>query len=220
MNSLFDILELDARMVGLNPEGGKLPLFKNSVGKVFDINYLSSGEKQLFARGMALRMLNAVNSVILIDEPEISMHPGWQQKIVKVYRQLANNSQIIIATHSPHIVASVSKESVKLLKREKGRIKIVDSKDINGSYGLPVDVVLKELMELKSLRTPDVDAEIKTLWDLLHREQYLTEEFKQQYLKLEKLLGSEDEELLLMRIEIAKLEAQKGKPNVGSGVIS
>ena len=37
------------------------------------------------------------------------------------------------------------------------------------------------------------------------------EEFKERYKKLENLLGSEDEDLLLMRIEIAKLKAKKGK---------
>ena len=31
INSLFDILEMDARMVGLNPEGEKLPIFKKSI---------------------------------------------------------------------------------------------------------------------------------------------------------------------------------------------
>lgn len=204
INSLFDILEMDARMVGLNPEGEKLPIFKNSAGKVFDINQLSSGEKQLFVRAMALRMLGTNNSVILIDEPEISMHPAWQQRIVKVYEKIGNNNQVIIATHSPHVVASVPKESVKLLKRENGQIKVVEYDEINGSYGLPVDIVLKELMELETVRDPIVAKEIRELWDMLHQKQQNTEEFNERYKKLESLLGSEDEDLLLMRIEIAK----------------
>jgi predicted ATP-binding protein involved in virulence len=215
INSLFDILEMDARMVGLNPEGEKLPIFKNSAGKVFDINQLSSGEKQLFVRAMALRMLGANNSVILIDEPEISMHPAWQQRIVKVYEKIGNNNQVIIATHSPHVVASVPKESVKLLKRENGQIKVVEYDEINGSYGLPVDIVLKELMELDTVRDPEVDKEIRELWDMLHRKQHETKAFSERYKKLENLLGSEDEDLLLMRIEIAKLKSGKEKGNAG-----
>lgn len=216
INSLFDILEVDARMVGLNPEGEKLPIFKNSAGKVFNINELSSGEKQLFVRAMALRMLNANNSIILIDEPEISMHPGWQQRIVKVYEKIGNNNQVIIATHSPHVVASVPKESVKLLKRVNGKITVVEYDQINGSYGLPVDIVLKELMELETVRDPEVDKQIRELWDMLHQKQHETKEFNGKYQQLEKLLGSEDEDLLLMRIEIAKLKAEKGKSNAGN----
>jgi predicted ATP-binding protein involved in virulence len=213
INSLFDILEIDARMTGLKPEGEKLPVFKNSAGKEFDINYLSSGEKQLFVRAMALRMLKANNSVILIDEPEISMHPGWQQKIVNVYRKIGRNNQIIFATHSPHVVASVPKESVRLLKREAGRINLVDYRELNGSYGLPVDIVLKELMELKTVRAPEVEKEIRDLWDMLHQGLPDAGEFNRRYQELENLLGGEDEDLLLMRIEIAKLETRKDGKN-------
>jgi ABC-type glutathione transport system ATPase component len=198
-------------MVGLNPEGEKLPIFKNSAGIVFDINHLSSGEKQLFVRAMTLRMLNANNSIILIDEPEISMHPKWQQRIMKVYENIGENNQVIAATHSPHVVASVPKESVKLLKRENGKIKVVEYDEINGSYGLPVDIVLKELMELDTLRDPEVEKEIRALWDMLHQKKHKTDDFNERYQQLEKLLGSEDEELLLMRIEIAKLKSKKGK---------
>jgi len=216
INSLFDILEIDARIVGLNPEGEKLPIFKNSAGVVFDIKNLSSGEKQLFIRTMALRMLNANNSIILIDEPEISMHPKWQQRIVNVYQKIGNNNQVIIATHSPHVVASVPKEGVKLLKRENGRIKVVEYDEINGSYGLPVNIVLQELMELETLRDPEVNNKIRALWDMLHQKQYDTEEFNERYRQLEELLGSEDEDLLLMRIEIAKLKLEKEKGDAGN----
>lgn len=216
INSLFGILDIDAKMVGLNPEGEKLPVFKNSAGKVFDINQLSSGEKQLFVRAMALRMLNANNSIILIDEPEISMHPGWQQRIVGVYEKIGKNNQIIFATHSPHVVASVPKESVKLLKRENGQIKVVGYDEINGSYGLPVDIVLKELMELETVRDPGVYKDIRALWDMLHKNRHDSKEFNDNYRRLEDLLGSEDEDLLLMRIEIAKLNAQKEKTNAGN----
>jgi len=216
INSLFDILEIDAQIIGLNPDGEKLPIFKNSAGSVFDINHLSSGEKQLFVRAMALKMLNANNSVILIDEPEISMHPGWQQRIVNVYEKIGNNNQVIIATHSPFIVGSVPKESVKLLKRVNGQIKVVEYNEISGSYGLPVDIVLRELMDLNTVRAPEVDKEIKSLWDMLYQKQHDTKEFNEKYRQLEQFLGSEDEDLLLMRIEMAKLKAEKGKPNAGN----
>ncbi|MCX6579233.1 MAG: ATP-binding protein [Candidatus Aminicenantes bacterium] len=216
INSLFDILAIDAQIIGLNPDKEKLPKFKNSAGSVFDINHLSSGEKQLFVRAMALKMLNANNSVILIDEPEISMHPGWQQRIVKVYEQIGNNNQVIIATHSPFIVGSVPKESVKLLKRVNGQIKVVEYNEISGSYGLPVDIVLRELMDLDTVRAPEVDKEIKSLWDMLYQKQHDTKEFNEKYRQLEQFLGSEDEDLLLMRIEIAKLKVEKGKPNAGN----
>jgi predicted ATP-binding protein involved in virulence len=117
INSLFKILEIDVQMIGLNPEGEKLPIFRNSTGKVFNINHLSSGEKQLYVRAMALKMLNANNSVVLIDGPGLSMHPLWQQRIINVYEHMGNNNQIIAATQSPHVVSSVNRENVKLLRK-------------------------------------------------------------------------------------------------------
>lgn len=215
INGLFDILDIDVKIVGLSPEGEKLPIFKNSAGSIFNINSLSSGEKQLFIRAMTLRMISANNSIILIDEPEISLHPSWQQKIVKVYQKMGENNQIIFATHSPHVVSSVPKECVKLLKRENGQIKIVDYNDISGSFGLPVDIVLQELMGLKTVRDPEVAAKIKDLWNLLQHHQHETEEFNTRYNALEDLLSSEDEDLLLMRIEIAKQKAQKDRRHAG-----
>ncbi len=58
-----------------------------------------------------------------------------------------------------------------------------------------------------------MDSEIRMLWDLLHQKQHNTEEFNLLYQKLESLPGNEDEDLLLMRIEIAKLKAQEEKGN-------
>ncbi|MCK4762275.1 MAG: AAA family ATPase [Candidatus Aminicenantes bacterium] len=212
INSLFDMLEIDAKLIGLKPEE-KLLIFENSAGKTFDINHLSSGEKQLFVRALALKMLNANNSIILVDEPEISLHPQWQQRIMKVYEKVGKNNQVIAATHSPHIVASVKKESVKLLKRHKGKIEIAGYKDINGSYGLPVDIVLQELMELNTTRDPEVANEIRELWDMIHNGSFREPGFKERYDKVEAFLGSDDEELMLMRVEMAKLKAQRKKVN-------
>jgi len=214
INTLFDILEIDALLIGLEPTG-KLPLFVNSAGNTFDINHLSSGEKQVFVRALALKMVQANNSIILIDEPEISLHPRWQQRIMKVYERIGENNQVIAATHSPHVVSSVRKESVKLLKRRNGRIEVVDYKNIDGSLGLPVDIVLQALMELDSTRDPEVQEDLTSLWDMVHSRSFESDEFKRLYGKLEELLGTEDEDLLLMRIEIAKLKANTEKAHAG-----
>lgn len=60
------------------------------------------------------------NSVILLDEPELSMHPRWQVKILEYYRNLftQNNiqsSQLIIATHSEYVLKSALKDSNNVL---------------------------------------------------------------------------------------------------------
>ncbi len=76
------------------------------------IDDLSSGEKQIVFRGSyVLRDISSIKSeVLLIDEPEISMHPKWQNKILDFYKQLIidetgnQSSQLFVATHSEHII--------------------------------------------------------------------------------------------------------------------
>ena len=66
--------------------------------------YLSSGERQIIY--IFLKVINASksNSLILMDEPEISLHLSWQEILLNHIRDVNNNSQIIIVTHSPAIV--------------------------------------------------------------------------------------------------------------------
>lgn len=112
ISSIFGVLRLNLKLSGISKDAESMPIFVDNSGAEFDINGLSSGEKQLFLRTLAIKMLNPVNSVILIDEPESSLHPKWQQRIVKVFEGIGENNQIIMATHSPHILGSVSKEKI------------------------------------------------------------------------------------------------------------
>jgi predicted ATPase len=66
---------------------------------------LSSGEKQLLIQFLEV-LLHENRSVIFIaDEPELSLHVTWQEKLLKAIRILNKNAQLIVATHSPDIVA-------------------------------------------------------------------------------------------------------------------
>ena len=210
INSIFNLLDMDIEMIGVNKNSDNMPLFKNKFGTEFDINSLSSGEKQLFLRAMTLKMLDINNSVILIDEPEISLHPKWQQNIVKIYEGIGENNQIIIATHSPHIVSSVKSESLKLLVKADNGIEILQGEEINGSYGYPVERVLTELMGLETPRDSEVQNMIKTLQNLVRDNKYETVEFKALYSEVKGLLGSLDEDIILLDMGIVR---RKGETN-------
>ena len=213
INSIFNLLDMDIEMIGVNKNSDNMPLFKNKFGTEFDINSLSSGEKQLFLRAMTLKMLDINNSVILIDEPEISLHPKWQQKIVKVYEGIGENNQIIIATHSPHIVSSVKSESLKLLVKADNGIEILQGEEINGSYGYPVERVLTELMGLETPRDSEVQNMIKTLQNLVRDNKYETVEFKALYSEVKGLLGSLDEDIILLDMGIVRRKEETNAKN-------
>ena len=41
---------------------------------------------------------------LFMDEPEISLHVEWQQRLIELIRQLNHNVQIILTTHSPALI--------------------------------------------------------------------------------------------------------------------
>ncbi len=65
---------------------------------------LSSGEKQMLIILLTALVQNNKPTVMIMDEPELSLHTDWQEKLIDYIRQLNENVQIIIATHSPSIV--------------------------------------------------------------------------------------------------------------------
>ncbi len=206
INSIFSEIEVDAKITGLKKEGEKLPIFKNSFGAEFDINSLSSGEKQLFARVMSLKLIQANNSIILIDEPEISLHPQWQQRIIKVYQSVGKNNQIIVATHSPHIISSVDKECIKILyKKENKEIE----EEMSSAYGYNVERVLTEIMGIKRVRTKEVEEEIIELKKMVENGSYESIDFQRRYLKLLSILGGLDQEIILLNMGIAEKKGEK-----------
>ena len=215
INGIFDILELDVKLKGFSKDEKIMPIFENSAGEEFNINDLSSGEKQLFLRTLSIKMLEPKNSIILIDEPELSLHPKWQQRIIEVYKKIGENNQIIIATHSPHILGSVSNENIFILYRdEKGKIEAKTGDELYSSYGQPVDRVLKDIMGLESVRTPKIEKDLEELRKLVDEDKYATKEFKEKYNEFLEILGNTDEDLFLIDMD-AKLK-QKVNSNVES----
>ena len=215
INSIFDILELDVKLKGFSKDEKTMPVFENSAGEEFDINDLSSGEKQLFLRTLSIKMLEPKNSIILIDEPELSLHPKWQQRIIEVYKKIGENNQIIIATHSPHILGSVSSENIFILYRdENGKIEAKTGDELYSSYGQPVDRVLKDIMGLESVRTPKIEKDLEELRKLVDEDKYDTKEFKEKYNDLLEILGNTDEDLFLIDMDV-KIK-QKVNSNVES----
>ena len=216
INEIFEILDLDIKISGISKNAKSIPLFTNSAGDQFDINELSSGEKQLFLRTLAIRMLNPENSIILIDEPELSLHPKWQQRIVDVYTKIGKNNQIIIATHSPHILGSVRKENIMLLDKDSdGKIVVRTGDKLYDSYGQPTDRVLKDIMGLETTRNPKVFKLLEEVRKIVDRDEYNSDKFKEKYRELKGILGSKDEDIFLIDMDI-KIRKKRGLKNAES----
>ncbi|WP_162250903.1 AAA family ATPase [Nocardioides sp. Root140] len=81
------------------------------VGEEFiPIKSLSSGEKQLLR--LMLEVLAAESNTVMIDEPELSMHPDWQLVLVDTMQKINPHCQLLLATHSPEVMTDVAGEKV------------------------------------------------------------------------------------------------------------
>ena len=70
----------------------------------FNEPYFSSGQKQILSLITGVRKAPE-NSLILIDEPEISLHVNWQEMLIGQLHGSLTTSRLLIATHSPDIIS-------------------------------------------------------------------------------------------------------------------
>lgn len=65
---------------------------------------LSSGEKQMLVILLTVLVQDKQPCVLLMDEPEVSLHIEWQQRIIEIIREMNPNAQVILTTHSPAMI--------------------------------------------------------------------------------------------------------------------
>lgn len=114
------------RYVGIDNNNGRKVVEFEEFGKRMPIEKLSSGEKQIVFRGGFLlrNQKTTEGSVVLVDEPEISLHPKWQLEIMAFLKHLfmkdgSQTSQLIVATHSPFIIHNTTRLNDKVIVMKK-----------------------------------------------------------------------------------------------------
>jgi predicted ATPase len=116
MKPIIDLQRLITSLIGKSKRveftEASIDVFISKTEKV-PLESFSSGEKQIIR--ILIEVLLAQQSALIIDEPELSLHIDWQRDLVKTMRTLNNTSQIIIATHSPEIMAHVPDSKIFLV---------------------------------------------------------------------------------------------------------
>lgn len=76
-------------------------------GVAFRFQAASSGERQLLTYLFAIYALNVRDALIVVDEPELHLHPRWQKSLLKLFEQLSDDTgnRFLLATHSPTFIA-------------------------------------------------------------------------------------------------------------------
>ncbi len=82
-------------------------------------NLLSDGTLKLLCL-TALLKSPIPPRLICIDEPELGLHPDWIELVAEMMQSAAARTQLIVATHSPQIVARLDPEQVIVTEKENG----------------------------------------------------------------------------------------------------
>ena len=95
-----------AKHITIERDSNMLVFKEGADERTITLSMLSAGEKQLLLILLTVFLMDEKPAVLLMDEPEVSLHIEWQERLIKSLRKLNKNCQLIVTTHSPSIFAS------------------------------------------------------------------------------------------------------------------
>jgi hypothetical protein len=124
-------LGYDWDLVCTNPIKNQYDIELRKQGSAFRLGAASSGERELLTYLFAIYALNIRNALIIVDEPELHLHPRWQQILLGLFERLAADTanQFLMATHSPVFVSPSSIQYVSRVYSDEQRSRIVRLSD-------------------------------------------------------------------------------------------
>lgn len=206
---------------------------QNGLSRTLRIEQLSDGYRLTLAMVMdiAARMAEAnpdaenildTAGVILIDEVDQHLHPGWQQRILDDLTRTFPNIQFIVTTHSPQVLSTVKSEHIRLVMRdtdpETGKQRFIAKQPTTQSRGVMSSDVMAALMDVDPV--PDVE---EAQWlshykALIQKNQTETTEGVELRHKLKNHFGSRHQEFLecdrLLRLEKMKAKISRIKSEI------
>jgi predicted ATPase len=147
-----------------------LELHKKSHDKPFKISDASSGEQCIVLAMLGIASQIKDGALVCIDEPEICLHPEWQERyidlLMNTFRNF-NSCHFIIATHSPQIVSRLESENCYILDMQSAVLR--DAADTNrrsvdyqlanifSAPGFKNEYLMRELLRLLSKLSEGVE---------------------------------------------------------------
>lgn len=108
LSLLVDFLNqhYSGKEVVIDPTEGLIVTSPNGDGSSFHITDLSSGEQQILVLAFEVLFSAEPGTLILIDEPELSLHVLWQDTLIDDLKEMGDlkNVQFLLATHSPTLL--------------------------------------------------------------------------------------------------------------------
>ncbi|MCH5684298.1 ATP-binding protein [Niabella sp. W65] len=141
----------------------------------YSLQESSSGEYHFFSSMVGLlACVDPESSLVLLDEPEVSLHPNWQMKYMAFLRELFAGDNyaschVLVATHSHFIISDLKNDSSKILglKREKGKIELVDLPPQLDTFGWSAEDILYNVFNVRSSLNYYLEADLTELLGMI-----------------------------------------------------
>jgi len=164
----------------------------------YGIGESSSGEYHFISTIVGLLATITDNSLILIDEPEISLHPNWQMKYVaflnKVFKKY-NSAHFIICSHSHFLVSDLKPESSSIISLKKSEGNITSTSITKSTFGWSAEEVLYSVFNVRTVRNYFLQQDLTNLLGLIGQNSKDKKEIKRLIDRIEQIPVTENDPL-------------------------
>ncbi|MFC9600192.1 AAA family ATPase [Peribacillus butanolivorans] len=136
-------------------------------GCFYKLEDASSGEAQYITTLINILANIEKDSLIIIDEPETSLHPNWQYKYVQGIREIFSNfssCHFVMATHSHFLISDLTPDasSITSIRKEKNNELVFELHD-EKTFGWNPDDILYNIFYMKTARNSYLEEDLRTL---------------------------------------------------------
>ncbi len=201
----LDTNEIDFFYKDKDGNGMRIPLsqmsdgYKCTLSLIADIAYRMAVLNPM----LGTSILTETDGVVLIDEVDLHLHPGWQHHILSDLREIFPKIQFIVTTHAPAVISSTKSENLLLLSDYD-----IENTSFE-SFGNDVNSILTDIMGV-SERNPEIAAQFDEFYRLMNARDFdKAEEILDQ---IDEKRNFHDETIVAQRVKL-KLERIRTKKN-------
>ncbi|MCP4143168.1 MAG: AAA family ATPase [Chloroflexi bacterium] len=119
---------------------GKVPIAELSEGYKSMLSWLAHLIMHLLRAVNWQGNITGIKGIVLIDEVDLHLHPGWQQQVIPILKECFPNLQFIGSTHSPMTAGGADDGEIILLQRDESEIKA--TQELHSIKGWRADQIL------------------------------------------------------------------------------
>jgi hypothetical protein len=151
------------------------------------------------------RIAANAKGTVLIDEPDVHLHPEWQLTLREGLTNLFPNLQFIVTTHSPHLLASAGPGEVIIMPKAYTEPVYNLAPKEKAFSGWQTDEILREIMGVESLDNKERSKFVSRAFNAIDNKNI--DDLKDAIDELKRICHPKDTLVTELRLELASLQA-------------